>query len=77
MYGYNSYNNYMHQLKHYFISGLSKVMDIGNFNQIEYPGCMTDKEAIAFDKNASKEDFITVGKDIRKAIDSYGRTHKI
>jgi len=43
-------------------------MDIGNFNQIEYPGCMTDKEAIAFDKNSSKEDFITVGKDIRKTI---------
>lgn len=77
MHGYNSYNNYARQLKHYFISGLSKVIDIGNLNQIEYPGCMTDAEASAFDKNALTEDFITLGKDIGKAINSYGRTHKI
>ncbi len=77
MHGYNSYNDYARQLKHYFISGLSKVIDLGNFNQIEYPKCMTDKEASAFDKNAFKDDFITVGKDIAKAIDFYGKTHTI
>lgn len=77
MYSYNSYNDYTHQLKHYFVAGLSKVMDLGNFNQIDYPKCMTDEEAMAFDKNALREDFVIVGKDIRKALNSYGETHKI
>lgn len=52
-------------------------MDMKNLVQIEYPRCMTDKEASAFDTNALSEDFTNVGKDIGKAIDSYGRTHTI
>lgn len=77
MHGYNSYNDRVYQLRHYFISGLTKIMDLKNLVQIEYPKCMTDKEASAFDTNALSEDFTTVGKDIGKAIDSYGRRHTI
>lgn len=71
MYSYHTYNNYGHSLRHYFVSGLSKIMDFGNFNHIEYPMCMTDEEANNFDMNELRKDFEVVGKDLRKVFDSY------
>lgn len=77
MHGYSSYSSCIHQLNQYFTSGLTKIFDYGNFNHIEYPKCMTDKEALAFDRDSLSKDFTKVGKDIRKAIDSYENTHTI
>ena len=75
MYGYSSYNSYGYKLRHYFFSGLSKIVDFGNFNQIEYPRYMTDVEANDFDMSELKKDFEIVGKDMRKALDAYGTEH--
>lgn len=77
MHNYTSYKNYGYQLKNYFLSGFFKLMDLGNVNQIEYPKCMSDQDAIVFDSNELAKDFITVGNDIRKALDSYGKKHTI
>ena len=82
MYSYNAYNSYGYRLKHYFASGLSKIIDLGNFNQIDYPKYMTNvpngvvySDIVNFDANELKKDFETVGKDIGKALDSYGREY--
>ena len=75
MYSYNAYNSYGYRLTHYFASGLSKIIDLGNFNQIDYPKYMTNEDAVNFDANELKKDFETVGKDIGKALDSYGREY--
>lgn len=77
MYSYNSYTSYGYGLKHFFTSGLSKIIDLGNFNQIDYPRYMTDVEANDFDMNELKKDFEIVGKDMRKAIHSYEREHSM
>lgn len=73
MYGYNSYDSYGYRLKHYFASGLSKIMDLKNINQVDYPKYMADKKANNFDMNELKKDFEVVGKDMGKALDSYGK----
>lgn len=57
MYNYISYKNYRHRLKHYFISGIFKIMDLGNVHQIDYPRCMADEEANVFDANELKHYF--------------------
>lgn len=75
MYGYNSYDSYGYRLKHYFASGLSKIMDLRNINQIEYPKYMADKRANDFDVSELKKDFEVVGEDMRKALDSYGEEY--
>jgi predicted DNA binding CopG/RHH family protein len=75
MYGYNSYDNYGYRLRRYFAFGLSKVMDLRNVNQINYPKYMTDEEANDFDARELKKDFENVGKDMRKALKSYGKKH--
>lgn len=75
MYGYNSYDSYGYRLKQYFASGLSKIMDLRNINQIDYPKYMADKNASDFDMNELKKDFEVVGKDIGKAIKTYGEQH--
>lgn len=68
------YSNYVCQLKQYFISGISKVIDIRNVNHIDYPGFMTDEEAYAYDACEIEKDFIAVGKNLERALDSYGRS---
>ena len=50
-------------------------MDLGNFNQIDYPQSMTNEEAQISDFKTLENDFKTVGKDIREALNSYGRKH--
>ena len=77
MYGYNSYDSYGYRLKHYFVSGLSKIMDLRNLNRIDYPQYMTDAEASNFDMNELKKDSEIVGNDMRKALDSYGTEHPV
>lgn len=76
MYSYNSCNSYGYKLNHYFASGISKIMDLGNFIQIDYPQYMTDKEAKDFDMDELKKDFEIVGKDMRKALDSYDKEYQ-
>ncbi len=75
MSSYTSYCDYGYQPKNFFASGLSKVMDLGNFNQIDYPQSMTNEEAQISDFKTLENDFKTVGKDIREALNSYGRKH--
>ncbi len=74
---YNLYNNYGYHIKHYFVSGLSKIIDLGNIRQVDYPNYMSDAEARKFDSNELSKDFQIVGNDMRKAIDSYGKEHPI
>lgn len=75
MYGYKSYNSYGYRLRYYFASGLSKIMDLGNSSQIDYPKYLADEKANDFDMNELKKDFEIVGEDMRKALDSYGKEH--
>lgn len=77
MYCYNSYNSYGYRLKHYFASGFSKIMDLRNINQVNYPKYMADNKADDFDLNELRKDFEVVGKDIGKALDFYGEEHSI
>lgn len=69
------YDNYVYQLKQYFQFGISKVVDIWDFNSIRYPSFMTDEEARVSDAHEIEKDFIVVGKNLGRAFDSYGRNH--
>ncbi|MDE6888148.1 MAG: hypothetical protein K2P45_05825 [Eubacterium sp.] len=73
MYKNSLYFHYVFRLKQYFLSGLSKVLDIWNFNQIDYPSFLTDEEALSFDAREIEKDFAIVGKDLWRAFDSYGK----
>jgi len=75
MYKHKLYSDYVFQLRQYFLSGFSKVFDIWNFQQINYPGFMTDEEALLFDAGEVGKDFTMVGKDLGRALDSYGRKY--
>lgn len=50
-------------------------MDLRNVNQVDYPKYMADEKANDFDMSELKKDFEIVGKDIGKALDSYGKEH--
>ncbi len=69
------YTNYAYQLKQYFLFGVSKVLDIWDFNSIDYPSFMTDEEACISDAHEIEKDFIMVGKNLGKAFDSYETNH--
>jgi len=73
MHNHKLYSSYAVQLRQFFFSGISKVLDIWDFSSINYPGFMTDEEANAFDAHEIANDFIAVGKDLGRALDSYGR----
>lgn len=75
MFKNNLYSHYAFQIRKYFMAGLSKVLDIWDFNQIDYPGFMTDEEALVFDAHEVGKDFNMVGKDLGRALDAYGRNY--
>lgn len=75
MYKNDLYDNYAFQIKKYFISGFSKLLDIWAFHQIDYPGFLTDEEALIFDAREIGKDFTVVGKDLGRALDFYGRNY--
>lgn len=73
MHNHKLYSSYVFQLRQSFFSGISKAMDIWNFSSVKYPSFMTDEEANIFDAHEIANDFIAVGKDLGRALDSYGR----